>query len=143
MPKTRRSSRRSHRMRSRSTGGGYQTAQQFFTPSNPQPSASLLAPVVTTAPTATEIRPVLYSTFQAGAGRKTRSGRRTRGGFSPSVMGSFIANAQAAIVPLALYAVYHTAVPKRGASAVGGRKSLRAARKSLRAARKSRKAGRR
>ena len=127
MPKTRRSSRRMH-------GGGYLTAQQFFNPSVPQPSAGLIAPVVTTAPTAHEIRPVLYSTFQAGAGRKTRraGSRKTRGGFSPSVMGSFLANAQAAIVPLALYTVYHMAVPKRGATSVGGRK-----RKA------SRKAGRR
>lgn len=141
MPKTRRSTRR---LQSRRAGGGYLTAQQYFNPSVPQPSASLIAPVVSTAPTANEIRPVLFSTFQAGAGRKTRraGSRRTRGGFSPSIMGSFLANAQAAIVPLALYAVYHTVVPKRGApaSTVGGRKSRKTARK---ASRKGRKAGRR
>ena len=138
MPKTRRSTRRLH---SRRAGGGYLTAQQYFNPSVPQASASLIAPVVSTAPTANEIRPVLYSTFQAGAGRKTRraGSRRTRGGFSPSIMGSFLANAQAAIVPLALYTVYHMTVPKRGtpASTVGGRKSSR------KASRKGRKAGRR
>jgi hypothetical protein len=142
MTKTRRSTRRQH---SRRAGGGYQTPQQYFNPSVSQPSASLVTSVVSTAPTANEIRPVLLSTFQAGAGRKTRrfSGRRTRGGFSPSIMGSFLANAQAAIVPLALYAVYHMAVPKRGASAtstVGGRKSRKMARM---ATRKGRKAGRR
>ncbi len=127
MPKRTRSSRR------RSTGGGYLSAQQFFNPSQPQPVASMLAPVVTSAPTAHEVRPVLYSTFQAGAGRKTRrSGRKTRGGFSPSVMGSFIANAQSAIVPLALYAVYHLVVPKRGsASAAGGRKSRKSGRRRV------------
>jgi hypothetical protein len=127
MPKT----RRMHRQARRRSGGGYLTAQQFFNPSHPQPTASVLAPVVSTAPTAQEIRPILYSTFQAGAGRKTRrraGSRKTRGGFAPSVMGSFVANAQAAIVPLALYAVYHMAVPKRGAAPVGGRKSRKARR---------------
>jgi hypothetical protein len=47
------------------------------------------------------------------------------------VMGSFVANAQAAIVPLALYAVYHTFVPKKD-SVVGGRKT----RKTRRSTRK-------
>lgn len=92
-------------------GGGYQTSQQFFNPDVPQPAAGMFAPVVSTAPTADAIRPVLMSTFQSGAGRRTR---RARGGFSPSVMGGFIPNAQAAIVPAALYMVYHTMVPKVG-----------------------------
>jgi hypothetical protein len=29
-------------------------------------------------------------------------------------MGSFLANAQSAIVPLSLYTMYHTMVPKKG-----------------------------
>ena len=67
---------------------------------------------LTTAPTADMVRPILPATFvQTGGLRKARMTRK-RGGFYPSVMGSFLANAQAAVVPLALYALYHTAVPK-------------------------------
>jgi hypothetical protein len=69
---------------------------------------------LTTAPTADMVRPVLPATFVQTGGRKARMTRK-RGGFYPSVMGSFLANAQAAIVPLALYALYHTAVPKLAA----------------------------
>jgi hypothetical protein len=97
--------------RKRLRGGGTQTSQQFFNPDVLPPVASAFAPVVSSAPTAADIRPVMYSTFQTGAGR-TRRGRKLRGGFSPSVMGGFIGNAQAAIVPAALYLVYHTMVPK-------------------------------
>ncbi len=104
MPKnTRRRSNRKH-------GGGVQTPQQFFNPTAYAPAAGLLSAVPTTAPNAYEIRPVLQSTFQAG-GKRTRRAR-AHGGFSPSVMGGFVANAQAAIVPMALYAVYQTLVPK-------------------------------
>lgn len=97
-------------------GGGYQTSQQFFNPTILPPAAGFLAPVVSSAPTADAIRPVLPATFQTGAGWKSRKnkGRKLRGGFSPSVMGGFIPNAQAAIVPAALYMVYHTLVPKTG-----------------------------
>ena len=90
-------------------GGGAVSSQQFFNPNVLPPMTIFPAP--SSAPTYTELRPVLSSTFQSGAGRgKTR--RSHRGGFAPSIMGSFVANAQAAIVPLALYAVYHTMVPK-------------------------------
>jgi hypothetical protein len=107
-------------------GAGYQTSQQFFNPGVLPPHVPVL-PVVSTGATDTEIRPVLASTFKGGkrkANRQTRrlSLRSARGGFTPSVMGSFIANAQAAIVPLAFYTVYHTMVPKKGAKN-GTRKS--------------------
>ena len=102
MPNQRRMTRR--------RGGGYQTSQQMFDPDVKPPVAGVFAPVVSTAPTATDIRPILYSTFQTGAGR--RSTRRLCGGFSPSVMGGFIPNAQAAIVPAALYMVYRSVLPK-------------------------------
>lgn len=107
-----RSTRRN--MRKNHSGGGYQTSQQMFDP-DVLPPATIL-PAVSTAPTSSEIRPVLLSTFQSAGGRKTRR----RGGFSPSVMGGFVANAQSAIVPLALYAVYHTMVPKKGPATLGG-----------------------
>lgn len=101
-------------------GGGYGTPGQFFNPGQLQPAAGFFAPVVSSAPTSTEIRPVMYSTFQTGAGRNTR--RKLRGGFVPSVMGGFIPNAQAAIVPAALYMVYHTMVPKnKGGKSLGAR----------------------
>lgn len=90
-------------------GGGYGTSQQFFNPTVLPPAAGLLASVPSSAPTADAIRPVLPATFKGGA--RTRRGQR--GGFSPSVMGGFIQNAQAAIVPAALYLVYHTFVPKK------------------------------
>ena len=63
----------------------------------------------------------MYSTFKLNGGRRTR--RAQRGGFSPSVMGGFIPNAQAALVPAALYMVYHTFVPK-GAKGKGALRSL-------------------
>jgi serine/threonine protein kinase len=107
-----RSTRRN--MRKNRSGGGYQTSQQMFDPEVLPPTTVLAAP--STAPTSSEIRPVLLSTFQSAGGRKTRR----RGGFSPSVMGGFVANAQSAIVPLALYAVYHTMVPKKGPATLGG-----------------------
>jgi hypothetical protein len=110
MAKTRRSSRK--------IGGGVVTSQQFFNPDVLPPSTIFPAP--SSAPTYAEIRPVLSSTFvPAQAGGKTRrslrsDSRKYKGGFAPSIMGGFVANAQAAIVPLALYAVYHTMVPKVG-----------------------------
>jgi hypothetical protein len=117
MAKTRKNSRRH-------VGGGYQTSQQFFNPSVLPPQAGAFAPVVSTAPTDTMIRPVLNATFKGG--RRTRGrahrGRVHRGGFSPSIMGGFIPNAQAAIVPAALYLVYHTMVPKSGKEKSRGRK---------------------
>ena len=83
----------------------------MFNPDVLPPVAGAFAPVVSSAPASGNIRPIMYSTFQTGAGR-TRRSRKLRGGFSPSVMGGFIGNAQAAIVPAALYMVYHTMVPK-------------------------------
>lgn len=47
-----------------------------------------------------------------GGARKTRRNQMS-GGFVPSVMGGFVANAQAVAVPLALYLGYHTLVPKK------------------------------
>jgi len=116
--KSRRSTRRNNRRSSRrQNAGGYQMSQQWFNPDVLPPSTIFPAP--STAPNAYEIRPVLSATFKASGGARTRrQGRRTRGGFSPSIMGPFVANAQAAIVPLALYGLYHKFVPKRSS---GGR----------------------
>lgn len=110
MAKTRRAQR----------GAGYQTSQQWFDP-KVLPPMTLWPTSMTTASTADMVRPVLPATFvQTGGLRKARMTRK-RGGFYPSVMGSFLANAQAAVVPLALYALYHTAVPKLAKSKKGGK----------------------
>jgi len=98
--------------------------QQWFNPDVFPPST--IIPAVSTAPTSVEIRPMLMATPPAQLG-----GARQRGGFSPSIMGGFAANAQGAIVPAALYLVYHTMVPKKGdmVKALGGvftRKSKKA-----------------
>jgi len=103
MPKTRKNRR----------GGGYQTSQQMFDPDVLPPATMFAAP--SSAPTDAAVRPVLLATYNAPSfvGGGSRKHRGTKGGFSPSVMGGFMANAQAAIVPLALYALYRTVVPMK------------------------------
>jgi hypothetical protein len=44
--------------------------------------------------------------------RRTRKNAK-RGGFYPSIMGPFVANAEAVIVPATLYTIYHMFVPKQ------------------------------
>ncbi len=113
------------RRMSRLAGGGYLTDQQYFDPTfrSPVPGIFGSGAALSTAPTANAIRPVLYSTYGGSrrrgmhrAARRRAATRRRfpphRGGFSPSVMGGFIPNAQAAVVPAALYLAYHTMVPK-------------------------------
>lgn len=108
-------------------GSGYLSDQQFFNPEVLPPTSLFAAP--SSAPTATDVRPVLLATSVPQMGGRTR---RARGGFVPSVMGSFTSNAQAAIVPAALYLVYHTMVPKNMGSKMGGliKKFTRKLRKS-------------
>jgi len=101
-------------------GGGTLTDAQFFNPDNLAPASLFAAP--SGAPTSTDIRPILMATSVptlTGGKRNTRR-KSLRGGFVPSVMGSFTANAQAAIVPAALYLVYHTMIPKNVGKTVGG-----------------------
>ncbi len=108
--------------RNRQRGAGYLQSQQWFDP-KVLPPTSLWPTTLTSAPTETMVRPVLASTFhQTGAGKRARTMRK-KGGFYPSVMGPFLANAQAAIVPLALYTVYHTTVPKKSAMSNGGKRN--------------------
>lgn len=99
--------------RTRKQRGGVQS-QQWFDPGTLPPMSLYAAP--STAPTAVDIRPILMA--QKGAGRTRRGAKR--GGFVPSIMGPFAANAQAAIVPAALYLVYHTMIPKNVGAKVGG-----------------------
>ena len=112
MAKTRRNNRRNN-MRKNKAGGGYLTDQQYFNPDVLPPSSMM--PPISSAPTSTDIRPVMLATAPMSAlmaGGARRRTRRSRGGFSPSIMGSFIPNAQAAIVPAALYLIYNQFVPK-------------------------------
>lgn len=109
---------RSKRNRRAQRAGGVQMSQQWFDPTAYPPSAGLLNATMSTAPTANAIRPVLLSTFQsapamAGGTRRLSRKQRQAGGFSPAVMGAFVENAKAAIVPLGLYLAYHTVVPKK------------------------------
>jgi hypothetical protein len=107
---------RRHRRSQRA--GGYQMSQQWFDPAAYPPSAGLLGSNMSTAPTANAVRPVLLSTFPAGSQmiggtRRGKKGRKMSGGFSPAVMGAFVENAKAVVVPLGLYLAYHTMVPKK------------------------------
>jgi hypothetical protein len=108
-------------LRKRRTSGGYLMPQQWFNPGHKDPVGTM-APL-TTAASPNAIRPVLVSTFlspplQQGGQKGYKKGsrrntRKQRGGFSPSVMGSFAANAQSAIVPLVLYGVYKLVSPEK------------------------------
>lgn len=86
-------------------GGGYTMPYAYYNTQGYPTFVNPFASVPSTSATSNMIRPVLS---QTGGTRK-----KFKGGFSPSVMGSFIPNAQAAIVPLALYTVYDTLVPKK------------------------------
>lgn len=137
MGKTRRTNVRKNKSR---RGGGYLTDQQYFDPDVLPPSSFM--PPLTSLPTSTDIRPVMLSTAPMSAlmagGARTRRGRKSHGGFSPSIMGSFIANAQAAIVPAALYLVYNQ-VAKPGSNSVATtfKKAFRGGRKTRRSTRRA------
>ena len=132
MAKTRRNNRNHSRKNKR--GGGFLTDQQYFDPDVLPPST--LLPPITSLPTSTDIRPVMLATapsteLMAGGARRRRT-RRSRGGFSPSVMGSFLSNAQAAIVPAALYLVYNQFVPKNKTVSAKLKKAFKGGRRSRR-----------
>ena len=120
-------------------GSGFLTSQQYFDPDVLPPSS--LMPPLTSLPTSTDIRPVMLATAPTSAlmaGGARRRTRRSRGGFSPSIMGSFIANAQAAIVPAALYLVYNQVAKPKGSNSVSAKlkKAFRGGRKTRRHSRR-------
>jgi hypothetical protein len=86
-------------------GGGYTMPYGYYNAPGFPVMVNPFASVPSTNATSANIRPVLN---QTGGTRK-----KLKGGFSPSVMGPFIQNAQAAIVPAVLYTIYHTMVPKK------------------------------
>jgi hypothetical protein len=65
-------------------------------------------PTFSTAATTDAIRPVLVSTFRGGKLKRRGTKRHARGGFYPSVMGSFVANAQSVVAPAAMMTAYRT-----------------------------------
>jgi hypothetical protein len=134
--KTCRRLRTAHRAR---RGGGYVTSQQYFDPDVYPPSSILPAPSTNATPE--DIRPILYATIPPSklmeGGRSRRKSRRSRGGFSPSIMGSFLANAERAIVPLALYMAYKV-VAKPGQTLASSNNSSRRSRKGQKSRRSRR-----
>lgn len=140
MAKTRRNNRCNNTRKNKSRrGGGYLTDEQYFDPDVLPPSS--LMPPLTSLPTSTDIRPVMLATAPTSAlmaGGARRRTRRSRGGFSPSIMGSFIANAQAAIVPAALYLVYNQVAKPKGSNSVSAKlkKAFRGGRKTRRHSRR-------
>ena len=139
MAKTRRNNRsRKVRKGKVQRGSGFLTSQQYFNPDVLPPSS--LMPPISSAPTSTDIRPVMLATAPMSAlmaGGARRRTRRARGGFAPSVMGSFISNAQAAIVPAALYLVYNQFVPKNKTVSAKLKKAFRGGRRSRRSRRRA------
>ena len=118
-------------------GSGFLTSQQYFNPDVLPPSS--LMPPLTSLPTSTDIRPVMLATAPTSAlmaGGARRRTRRSRGGFSPSIMGSFIANAQAAIVPAALYLVYNQVAKPGNSVSAKLKKAFRGGRKTRRHSRR-------
>ena len=138
MAKTRRNNRRNNTRKNKlRRGGGYLTDQQYFDPDVLPPSS--LMPPLTSLPTSTDIRPVMLATAPTSAlmaGGARRRTRRSRGGFSPSIMGSFIANAQAAIVPAALYLVYNQVAKPGNSVSAKLKKAFRGGRKTRRHSRR-------
>ena len=133
----------------RRNGGGYMTPAEFFNPAAQQPSST--APALTSAPSPGWVRPPMSASNtvspdsltspQKGGWKQTRRlVNKMSGGFSPALMGAFVANAQTAAVPLALYGLYSLVGKKDGAAAPaskpaaptpkGGRRGTRRGRRS-------------
>lgn len=109
----------------RTRGAGYLSPAEFFNPAAVQPESS--GATISSEPVPGWVRPPLVATSVMGptGGSRRRNRRRhgrTRkvGGFAPAAMGSFVANAQLAAVPLALYSLY---------SMMGWSKTLKAPKK--------------
>jgi len=105
-------------------GAGYLSPAEYFNESALQPAST--GPTISSEPVPGWVRPPLTATTwvaPAGGSRKRSTKRSSRkvGGFAPAIMGSFVANAQTAVVPLVLYGLY---------SMLGWRKTAKSAKKS-------------
>lgn len=87
-----------HRRSRRRRGGGYLSTERYFGVDSPLAAAGV-AP--STQATDSYIRPPLLA--QKGGKRKST---RVRGGFYPSIMGSFVANAESVMPMLASVSAY-------------------------------------
>jgi hypothetical protein len=91
-------------------GAGYLMPAEYYNPTATQPEATGAA--ISSDPSPGWVRPPIVATsivspasVGSGGARRTRRTRKV-GGFAPAVMGSFVANAQTAVVPLVLYGLY-------------------------------------
>lgn len=100
----------------RSSGAGYLMPQEYYDTSFRQPSGPEY-PTISAAPVTGWVRPPISATnVIAPAGGRRSSSRRSssrrnksmnmKGGFAAEIMGAFAANAQSAVVPLALLTLY-------------------------------------
>jgi hypothetical protein len=108
-------------------GSGYLAPAEWFNPEARQPSGN--SPLITSAPEQGWVRPPMSATMggkrqQSRNSRKQNSQRnsqqqrnsrkqssnsqqsRSRGGFAPAIMGSFVSNAHSVVVPLVLAGAY-------------------------------------
>ena len=91
-------------------GAGYLSPAEYFNESALQPAST--GPTISSEPVPGWVRPPLSATpwiAPAGGSRKRGNSKRSTrkvGGFAPAIMGSFVANAQTAVVPLVLYGLY-------------------------------------
>ena len=122
MPRTK-NSRRSQRK----SGAGYLSPAEFFNPLARQPSAGAGDLPITSEPVPGWVRPPMTATTMMSpnvaktGGRRSRKNRQTRknrmsGGFAPALMGGFVSNVTAAVVPLVLYGLYSTVASKSSSS---------------------------
>jgi len=90
----------------RARGAGYLSPAEYFNESALQPAST--GPTISSEPVPGWVRPPLSATtwIAPAGGRRRRSSTRKVGGFAPAMMGSFVANAQSAVVPLVLYGLY-------------------------------------
>ena len=105
-------------------GSGYLMPAEYYNPSDAARQPSSTAPALTSAPVPGWVRPPMAATSvitpealsapqKGGAWKATRKMvKKMEGGFAPALMGAFVANAQTAAVPLALYGLYHLTAKK-------------------------------
>lgn len=130
---------RNSRKNSRKSGAGYLSPSEFFNPAARQPS-STNAPI-SSAPVTGWVRPPMSATVSGGSrrNRRNRSNRNSKknkrstrksGGFSPSIMGSFVSNVQSAIVPVVIAGLYGFFGTKKNTVAKPVSKSKKGGRKN-------------
>ena len=96
--------------RSYKRGAGYLSPAEFFNPNALQPATN--AQAVSSAPVPGWVRPPLVATSVVAPAGGRRTTRKV-GGFAPAIMGSFVANAQTAVVPMVLYGLYSMVAAKK------------------------------